>query len=50
MSNCSDCVHRKKLWDEMPCDDCTMGGETNHYEKDMSLYMNRPEEDDESDS
>ena len=39
---CKSCIHRDKEWHELPCDDCTMGGETNHYEMDMSLYMNQP--------
>jgi len=39
---CETCIHRNKDWHELPCDDCTMGGETNYYEPDMSLFMNEP--------
>lgn len=46
--SCETCIHRNKDWHELPCDDCTMGGETNYYEPDMSLFMNEPEETDDN--
>ena len=47
MSRCDDCIHNSKTWEEEPCDSCTMGGDSNHFEPDMSAYMNAPEESDE---
>ena len=30
--SCDSCKHNDKNWDELPCDDCTMGGKTHYYE------------------
>ena len=32
-NKCKTCKHNKKPWYEEPCDSCTTGGETNHYEE-----------------
>lgn len=32
MYSCDSCKHNDKNWDELPCDDCTMGGKTHYYE------------------
>ena len=32
MYSCDTCQHNDKNWDELPCDDCTMGGKTHYYE------------------
>lgn len=31
--SCSTCRHFARRWSEEPCDSCTMGGETNHWER-----------------
>jgi len=30
--SCKTCKHDNKEWWEEPCDSCTVGGDTNHYE------------------
>ena len=30
-TSCDTCQYNGRQWDEEPCDSCTMGGETNHY-------------------
>lgn len=32
---CESCLHQELEWDEEPCDGCTVGGDTNHYEPAM---------------